>query len=524
MVGIILGTIADAYKFIQYVCNDLVPEPSDQDYGTRREYAYYRANFNNWQARWGYSQYYAYGGYYYMYDCSSLIGAALVSAGILKPNIIPGFYTGNMIDIMTDTSGTYGLHFIRFDPKTNTLQPGDILLNHNAFSQHTEMLDRYVNGTWYSMGAHNSALPVSSQINSRPTDISTWDNALRLDPQQSAYIDWNNYRFYASYSDYFSRDSMEAYVNACMIASVLMSDITYPYYNPFSVVYNNPENRNVWTKQAVCALLGNIEVECSYNPALFENGVNIIQKPYYNAIYAATDYNDVKTKLQNIGYYGGYGFVQYTGSYKYIGLNNIIDPNMENSNAYEIMNDSYYAGGGIYYSDPSDPALNVMIEKYPYYKPAFYKIEGTDINTVYAQVQSPFNSNYTIFTDIENGLDLGFRDAYAQLLFLSNECCPKEWDNNYIPDLETMSFNDFIAYNEDIVPDYSNLDMLTEQFMRRFEKPASLLTLETRQEAARFWWDRLKHMVAITPPIYPDLEKKKSIWLQCFVPQVRIKL
>lgn len=520
-----MGTIADAYKYIRYVCNDLIPDPTDPNYGRHRPYAYYRANFNNQLARWGMEPYSAYGGSYYMFDCSSLIGAALVSAEILKPNIIPSFYTGNMIEIMTDTTGTYGLHFIRFDPKTNTLQPGDILLNHNAFSQHTEMLDRYENGKWYSMGAHNSALPVSNQINSRPTDISTWDNALRLDPQQSAYIDWNNYKFFASYSDYFSRDSMEAYVNACMIASVLMSDLTYPYDAQGSVVYNYPKNRNVWTKQAVCALLGNIEVECSYNPALFESNIHALQKPYYNAIYAANNYNDVKTQLQNIGYYGGYGFVQYTGSYKYIGLNNIYDSNFENSTAYLDMDDSYYAGGGIYYTIPLNPSEEIfMIEKYPYYKPAFYKINASDTSTFYREISSPFNSGYTVFEDIESGLDLGFRDAYAQLLFLSNECCPEEWDNNYIPDLEDMTFYEFSRYNEDIVPDYSNLDMLTEQFMRRFEKPASLLTLETRQEAARFWWDRLKHMVAITPPIYPDLEKKKSVWLKCFVPQIRITL
>lgn len=511
-----MGTIADAYKFIKYVCNDLVPEPTDPDYGTYRPYAYYRADFNNWQVRWGFTEYYAYGGYYYMYDCSSLIGAALISANLLPASIIPDFYTGNMNDTLVQNG------FVRFDPKTNSLQPGDILLNHNATSQHTEMLDRYENGTWYAMGAHNSHLAVSQQIDSRPTNIDIWDNAYRLNPQQSAYIDWTNYKFYASYSDYFSRDSMEAYINACMVASVLMSDTVYPYYNPFLITYDYPRNLNVWTKQAVCALLGNIEVECSYNPALFENGLHVIQKPYYDAIYSATSYNDVKTQLEKIGYYGGYGFVQYTGSYKYIGLNNITDPNMENSNAYEVMNDTYYAGGGIYYSDPSDPLTNVMIEKYPYYRPAFYKREGTDVNTVYMEVQSPYNSNYMVFTDNEAGVDLGFRDAYAQLLFLSNECCPEEWYNGYIQDLENMTFDEFRTYNYDITPDYSNLDMLTEQFMRRFERPATLSTLETRQEAARYWWERLKNMVAITPPIYPDLVKKKALWKKVLFPSVTV--
>lgn len=516
-----MGTIADAYKYIQYVCRDLNPDPTDPDYGRHKPFAYYRPNFNNQSARWGLQEYYAYGGYYYMYDCSSLIGAALVSAGILPGSIIPGFYTGNMNEILTQNG------FSRFDPKTNTLQPGDILLNHNAFSQHTEMLERYENGSWYSMGAHNSQLPVSSQIDSRRTNINTWDNAYRLNPQQSAYIDWNNFRFYARYytgTEVFDRQSMEAYMNACMIASVLMSQTVYPYVNRLNINYDYPQNRNVWTKQAVCALLGNIEIECGYNPAAFEGGILPLQENYFNAVYLANDYQNVKTQLENLNYYGGYGFVQYTGSYKYIGLNYISNPNFENSLAYQDMGDSYYAGGGIIYTDP-DPQGNIdMIQKYPYYKPAFYKVNAQSQSTIYEEQLSPFNDGIYVFKDVVEGTDLGFRDAYAQLLFLSNECCPREWNDNVIPDLEDMSFLEFIKYNEDIVPDYSNLDMLTEQFMRRFEKPYSLSTLETRCEAARFWWDRLKNMVAITPPIYPDARKGKPIWLKCIVPQIDIKL
>lgn len=511
-----MGTIADAYKFIQYVCNDWIPEPTDPDYGQSRQYAYYRANFNSWQARWGYSPYYAYGSYYYMYDCSSLIGAALVSAGILPGSIIPDFYTGNMNDILTQNG------FIRFDPKTNTLQPGDILLNHNAYSQHTEMLDRYENGTWYSMGAHNGSLSRPEQISSRKTNILTWDNAYRLNPQQSAYIDWNDFKFYARYysgTEVFARDSMEAYMNACMIASVLMSEIPYPYPgdNPFNILYDYPRNLNVWTKQAVCALLGNIEIECGYNPAAFEGGLRPIKQTYFDAIYSVNDYSSIAQALRNIGYYGGYGFVQYTPSYKYIGINDPDQINFENSSAFINDYDSYLAGGGVYYDIPAQPSDPVNVhDKYPYYKPAFYKLNSSSQTTYYTEEPSPFNSGYNVIKD--------FKDAYAQLLFLSNECCPTEWNDGVIPDLETMSFDGFRTYNFDIYPDYSNLDMLTEQFMRRFERPASLSTLSDRQDAARFWWGRLKHMVAITPPIYPDMKKGKPIWMKCIVPEIDIKL
>ena len=162
-----MGTIANAFEFMYYVCNDIDPVLQ-----TPKQYAYYYSSINNNNVRWGEQQYYSplYGGNYYMYDCSSLIGAALIYAGILDPSIKDYFWTGNMIEVLQNVG------FKLFDPALNTLQPGDILLNHNAQSQHTEMLDYYDNATntWYAMGAHNSHLrPISEQISSRPTNIST---------------------------------------------------------------------------------------------------------------------------------------------------------------------------------------------------------------------------------------------------------------------------------------------------------------------------------------------------------------
>lgn len=441
------GVLDIAYNFIKDVCNDIDPETSDP-----KEYLYFVAGSGNDAQRWGREILNG----YYRFDCSSLIGAALIYAGMIPEETYPYFWTGNMEEILVQNG------FNVFDPNLNTLQPGDILLTHDSNMQHTEMLTLYneSEGRWYSMGARSSHLPLAEQVSIHPAYMPQWKKAFRPSPLQTIIPDIQT--FFAKRTGGFLRTDIHAFYNACMTASVLMTSVQYTSYTP--------ANSRIWSRQAVCALLGNMEIECGYNFGRWERDIVVSGAGYFQSVYEAEDTEQLEE--QN---WRGYGCVQFTPCWNYIGTN-----------------------GGVAYGQEVNTS-------------------PTNINgaRLYYGFLPCFSENYTV----QDGVIEFFDDAYAQLIFLANEWCASS--QNWIPTQECPeTYEEFYSYIED-----DNVEYLTEVFCRNLERPnMNVAQLSTRKEAARYWWDRLNNWLPIIPETPGFIESKRALWKMVLYPSVTINI
>lgn len=166
------------------------------------------------------------------YDCSSFIWYALKEGGfdVVKANggatwpITTG-YMSNWLKVLGFTKHT----------TAQPWKPGDILLR----TGHTEMA--FDNN--HTMGAHSSKVPLGQQvsINSNPTAASDWLELWRY--EDGASIEW------IKGNRYLSLGEMQS--NAQLIFSYLTN--------------------KGWTKEAIAGMLGNMQVESTVNPGIWQN-------------------------------------------------------------------------------------------------------------------------------------------------------------------------------------------------------------------------------------------------------------
>lgn len=161
------------------------------------------------------------------YDCSSFINYALNAGSFSTPKYAPNnnaFTTANMRSVLIS------LGFKKMNVST-TWKRGDILWK----SGHTEM----AYSATQAMGARNSRLPLAEQVSIHDSSASDWAELYRY--EGSSASEW-----FTKKTGGYSKTSSEALNNAEVIYGVLDS--------------------LGWTLNAVCGLLGNLDVESGYNP------------------------------------------------------------------------------------------------------------------------------------------------------------------------------------------------------------------------------------------------------------------
>lgn len=200
------------------------------------------------------------------YDCSSFVAAACAAAGYTDTN--PWFTTWTM--------GEYLLNwgFQWHDPSTTEWQPGDILVINTAEHQHTEV----VYEGRRTMGAHTSDAALADQVSIASYDSGyAWEDLYRdpngmgpvpgveaLTPENHPWTNFTGLTWHCEVGPGYSFEigSPEALENAKITMSFCMApDVG-------------------WSREAVCALLGNMQAECGMNPGQEEvggQGIGLVQ-------------------------------------------------------------------------------------------------------------------------------------------------------------------------------------------------------------------------------------------------------
>lgn len=233
------------------------------------------------------------------YDCSSLVIQAYEQAGVpVKTN--GATYTGNMVSVFKSTG------FVDVTSQVNLktgagLITGDVVWKNG----HTEMVSR----SGYLVGAHINENgettggqvgdQTGSEISERAYSNAPWTTVLRY-PEQSV-----NKSDVVSGNRYLSTSEMA--INATYIKNWLLA--------------------KGWTLNAICGVLGNMEVESTINPALWQSmdegntsvGYGLVQwtpasKLISYADSIGTSYSDIDTQLQRIIYEKDNGIQYYKTS------------------------------------------------------------------------------------------------------------------------------------------------------------------------------------------------------------------
>lgn len=202
------------------------------------------------------------------YDCSSFIWYALLAAGfdMVTAYTATGYaYGGNaMTTEQMDVILTY-LGFTKFSATSTAWQQGDIMWR----SGHTEFV--YDPANYYCMGAHSDQYPLADQVSISYTSTQNyWTYGYRYAP---------DYQWQAKEYGGYLRESNEAYINAVLIARILLE-------------------RN-WTLSAISGVLGNIEYESAYNPWRWEGDIIVGTADMGSSLH-------------------GYGLLQITPAHDYI--------------------------------------------------------------------------------------------------------------------------------------------------------------------------------------------------------------
>lgn len=175
------------------------------------------------------------------YDCTSLIWYALQSGGF---DVVSAYNTatgkafwGNPITTGDEQAWLQALGFVQV-PITDEWFAGDILWRRG----HTEMVYSGGVGRGVTMGAHSNsyALPRQVSINTFEYTASSWTTLWRY--LGSTTLDWIKGNRYLNQSEMNN--------NATIVYSVLTS-------------YG-------WSYNAICALLGNMQVESTINPGVWQ--------------------------------------------------------------------------------------------------------------------------------------------------------------------------------------------------------------------------------------------------------------
>lgn len=250
----------------------------------------------------GYSQSYrcgqTVGGVTY-YDCSSFISAALTEAGFTSSN--PWFTTYTM--------GTYLKQwgFTHYSAASTTWKAGDVLVrDDNDFKSpynyaHTEMV--YDADKGYTMGAHSANHTLADQVSINSYDgHGVWTDLWRVGAGGATLEDWTPAGHpYANASGmtWYEDIGTGGYEIGSEAATNNAKLVMYFLYNIG------------WSRQAIYAILGNMQAECGLNPAASEylgSGFGLVQwtpsssgatnplitnlKTIYGTSWGAYDYTD----------------------------------------------------------------------------------------------------------------------------------------------------------------------------------------------------------------------------------------
>lgn len=179
------------------------------------------------------------------YDCSSLMWYSLDAGNFdvkgAYQTAVGSPYSGNAITTASEEAWLRALGFTQVNIQ-GEWKPGDILWRKG----HTEMVYSGGTGSGVTMGAHSSRYAFANQvsINSSASSASSWTHLWRYGSggatQRNDWIKGNRY---------LTQSEMEN--NACLVY-----DITNSYG---------------WTLEATCGMLGNMEVESTINPGIWQN-------------------------------------------------------------------------------------------------------------------------------------------------------------------------------------------------------------------------------------------------------------
>lgn len=313
------------------------------------------------------------------YDCSSFISAALTAGGFFTEN--PWFYTGTQTQYMKQ-AGWKEYVFQNGDISGFALKNGDVLIKGAARSDvpgdvpvsdgHTEMVWDAANG--YTMGAHSSLLPLDDQVSKH-------------------YIDQrkNLWYFVMRYGEGVTPSSPS--FTAAGLPYRNQSGISWIYKDDRDMTEADEENNakivywylcNMgWSRIAICAWIGNMNVESHLQPRAEENK------------------NEPDDSQQS-----GFGLVQWTPR-------NVIKQEAKLIDGV----DTYYNSG--------DLQMNAILIEYAYYNAWSNKYKGTTYPETHCSFYPGFSEFYSNtagqwlpiynsgslygWSDVPNGV--GFYDA-----------------------------------------------------------------------------------------------------------------
>ena len=212
------------------------------------------------------------------YDCSSFVATALNYGGF---NVATNSWTGNLYSQLIDC----GFNLVNDSPKK-----GDVYLSHNANVQHvvlaisaTQVVQATSNENGGITGGQTGDQTGYEICVSNYYDATGgWDYHLR-------YNGIADSTWYAKNTGGYDRTSTEALTNAGLLANALF-DLG-------------------WTKEAVCAVLGNSAGESGINPWRWESD-------YVPSFSEFQQWTDAQARNH------GYGLFQFTPANKYINGNN----------------------------------------------------------------------------------------------------------------------------------------------------------------------------------------------------------
>lgn len=315
------------------------------------------------------------------YDCSSFIYAALVAGDFVFAPQYQWFWTGNQTQAMKSVGWTEHV-FQDGDISNFTLRNGDVLIRGAGRSDvpgdvstdegHTEMVWDAANG--YTMGAHSSLLPLDDQVSKH-----------RIDQRG------NKWYFVMRYGEGAVPGSPS--FTAAGLPYRNNSGLTWVYKSDYAMTDADEENNarivywylwNMgWSHIAICAWIGNMNVESHLQPRAEEN---------------ASEPDDSQQS--------GFGLVQWTPR-------NVIKKEAKVIDGV----DTYYNSG--------DLQMNAILVEYAYYNAWSNKNKGTTYPETHCRFYPGFAELYGNtagqwlpiynsgslygWNDVPNGL--GFYDA-----------------------------------------------------------------------------------------------------------------
>lgn len=219
-------------------------------------YALYTMNVDSSLGPTRYGDHDSEGNWYF--DCSSFISYILVESGF-GDGTNPWFTTFNMESYLV----AWG--WVEYDPDSEPWQNGDIMIRHGQH-EHTEMV--HDAAAYATMGAHSDQYAYAEQVSIRTfSSAGTWTTAYRWPGGMvpTPGVEWKPENFpngWEHFTDWqwhtrpngpgFEMDTPEAQDNA---------------RNVFTYCWQLG-----WTREAICALLGNMQGESGLNPGRHEVG------------------------------------------------------------------------------------------------------------------------------------------------------------------------------------------------------------------------------------------------------------